>query len=351
MTFIEKIEKINEQNLIKETYSHRGVSEENNANAIENSINNNINVELDIQMTKDGKIILFHDPVILNKGIKFINNTTFEELKKIHPKIITIYELNKIKNINNINIMLDIKHLNFNPFSVNNFENDFLNKIILFLKTNPELKIKFQSFDILLIKELKSNLKHNNLNYDVGVIANGFINELTNKLIEKKIKFQPDFYSLENRENTYLNELYTYYMYSKDNKKVIEWSKDLMYSIINKKENNGIIDYDDSNIKEFLNNIENILSNLIKELENLNSVENLVKIIETLNNTEVVKYLKKSNIKLLKKIKKIYSLDINQMKILINDFKSNLIQELESIKNKIVEYKKVNYEKQTPLTI
>lgn len=73
------------------TGSHRGInsSKKTPENTIESFKNNPLcdYIEVDCQLTKDDKIILFHDKTILSTPV---NRQSFSDLKKHHPWLITL---------------------------------------------------------------------------------------------------------------------------------------------------------------------------------------------------------------------------------------------------------------------
>lgn len=93
--------------------AHRGNNnhsfKENTLNAIKNSLSKNyINgVEIDIRLTKDKKVVIYHNPTIfLNGKIRFINRLSLKDLSK--EKIDTIDVLSSIKTSKLI--LIDIKY-------------------------------------------------------------------------------------------------------------------------------------------------------------------------------------------------------------------------------------------------
>lgn len=89
--------------------AHRGYSSkygDNNITSFQQAIYNRFDmIELDIQMCKDGEIIVYHDPVIENK---WINNTTLKELKELG--VITLRDFFCEISPDVIKIFLDIKN-------------------------------------------------------------------------------------------------------------------------------------------------------------------------------------------------------------------------------------------------
>ena len=76
--------------LKKGIIAHRGIFDnrkvpENSIKAFKNALNKGYAIELDIRLTKDNKIVVFHDDVLgrMTKKKGNIKNLTFEELQKI----------------------------------------------------------------------------------------------------------------------------------------------------------------------------------------------------------------------------------------------------------------------------
>jgi glycerophosphoryl diester phosphodiesterase len=168
--------------------AHRGYSEfykDNTLEAFEKAILHKFDmIELDIQLTKDEKIIIYHDTYIKNTNNSyFIIDLTFEEIKSIDSSILLLSEFFNFlikKNYNNFPLYLDIKgtkrivpHL---ITLISNIKNSFnINKIYI------------ASFNILII-ELLYKL-NSSLNY--GIISETmFTSDISKILIDKyKLKF------------------------------------------------------------------------------------------------------------------------------------------------------------------
>lgn len=69
--------------------AHRGLFNnnypENSLSAFENAVKNNYGIELDVQFTKDKKIVVFHDDNLerMTKDKRNVNELTYNELKKL----------------------------------------------------------------------------------------------------------------------------------------------------------------------------------------------------------------------------------------------------------------------------
>ena len=168
--------------------AHRGYSEFYKDNTIEafiKAILHNFDmIELDIQLTKDEKIIIYHDTYIKNTNNSyFIIDLTYEEIKSIDnniPLLIDLFNiLIKNKN-NNFPLYLDIKGTKrIVPHLI---------KLIKNIKKEYDLKkIYIGSFNILIIELLYKLNK--NLNY--GIISETmFTSDITRLLIYKyNLKF------------------------------------------------------------------------------------------------------------------------------------------------------------------
>lgn len=79
----------NIQWLIEEPIAHRGLfnkeNPENSLAAFKNAVDNNYGIELDIQFTKDKKIVVFHDDTLerMANDKRAVSNITYEELSKL----------------------------------------------------------------------------------------------------------------------------------------------------------------------------------------------------------------------------------------------------------------------------
>ena len=92
--------------------AHRGLHYnylENTLGAFKEAIKNNYIIELDVRLTKDKKVIVFHDNNLFRiTGInKNINESTYEELKEI----INIPTLQEVLNLvsGKVTIIIEIK--------------------------------------------------------------------------------------------------------------------------------------------------------------------------------------------------------------------------------------------------
>ena len=186
--------------------AHRGYSEfykDNTIESFEKAIIHKFDmIELDIQITKDKKIIIFHDTYI-KKGnnFYFIINLTYKEIKLIDNDIPLLIDLfNLLLNINKTNfpLYLDVKgSKEIVPYLISEIDN--ING-----KINLE-NIYIGSFNLLIIKLLYNLNK--NLNY--GIISETmFTSDISKKFIDEyNIKFFSFHWSvLEHNEINYLKE-------------------------------------------------------------------------------------------------------------------------------------------------
>tara|TARA_B100000161_G_scaffold227746_1_gene174286 strand:- start:20 stop:703 length:684 start_codon:yes stop_codon:yes gene_type:complete len=168
--------------------AHRGYSEFYKDNTIEaflKAILHNFDmIELDIQLTKDEKIIIYHDTFIKNTNNSyFIIDLTYEEIKSIDSKIPLLEDLFNIliknKN-NNFPLYLDIK-------GTKRIVPHLINLIKSIKKKYNIKKVYIGSFNILIIELLYKSNK--NLNY--GIISETmFTSDITKLLIYKyNLKF------------------------------------------------------------------------------------------------------------------------------------------------------------------
>jgi glycerophosphoryl diester phosphodiesterase len=90
--------------------AHRGYSEiykDNTLDAFVGAVDNSFNmIELDIQLTKDNNVIIYHDTFINDNLISKLN---LEEVQAMDADIITLSEFFKKIDYNKISIYLDVK--------------------------------------------------------------------------------------------------------------------------------------------------------------------------------------------------------------------------------------------------
>lgn len=169
--------------LITNLIAHRGLHYnylENTLGAFKEAIKNNYIIELDIRLTKDKKIIVFHDNNLFRiTGInKNINESTYEELNKI----INIPTLQEVLNLvsGKVPIIIEIK------LSKKLFQ---LEKELSKLLDNYNYRYAIQSFNPLSILWFKINKPKYIRGYLINSIysKNIIINRLLNSKILNKI--------------------------------------------------------------------------------------------------------------------------------------------------------------------
>lgn len=181
--------------------AHRGLHNdlipENTIHAIDSAFNNNFNCEIDVRLTKDKKVILFHDDSLLRLcGIdRFVNDLTYEEIKnyEISKSSETIPLLTDVLKIipNNKILLIELKNMNL-PGT--------LEELVLEEIRNYHDRVCLQSFSPFTTTWFKRKTR----NIPVGFITSDFQDEeinvftkffLTRKLLVKYIK--PDFLSVD----------------------------------------------------------------------------------------------------------------------------------------------------------
>ncbi|HIT37996.1 MAG TPA: hypothetical protein IAB59_05935 [Candidatus Onthousia faecipullorum] len=149
-------------------YAHRGVFDnkkivENTISAFKKALLDNFNIELDIRVTKDNKIIVFHDENIkrLTNIDRLVRNMTYDELKNIkllntNDRIPLLEEvLTLVKG--NVTLLIEIK----DNFSSNTLRD--LDKLLL----DYNGKVLLQSFNPIIIRKMAStSLKR----YHMGIL-------------------------------------------------------------------------------------------------------------------------------------------------------------------------------------
>ena len=136
-------------------YAHRGLFDnkkivENTIPAFKKALKEDLNIELDIRLTKDKKLIVFHDDNLKRlTGIdKLVKDTTYEELKKVKllDTDLTIPTLEEVLNLvsGKCILLIEIKEL----FSTTSLAK--LNKLLL----DYNGKVLLQSFNPFVIKRI-----------------------------------------------------------------------------------------------------------------------------------------------------------------------------------------------------
>lgn len=183
------------QNLI---IAHRGIHDnksiaENSLPAFQKALQNNIPIELDIQLTKDKQLIVFHDNNLLRMTgeNKYIKNLTLEEIKQLYllntkEKIPTLEEVLTL--VNN-KVLLDIELKNTTKIK------ELVNITLAKLKQyHGDLIIK--SFNPEIIRYMRKK----NPTYTYGILLSAYYpNKLYKLLSKSKILlkyYKPDFLAI-----------------------------------------------------------------------------------------------------------------------------------------------------------
>ena len=154
-------------------YAHRGLFDnkkivENTINAFKKAIKDNVNIELDIRVTKDNKLVVFHDENIKRlTGINSkISDLTYEELKNI--KLLetndTIPLLEDVLSLvsGRVTLLIEIKELLSNGVLRD------LDRLLL----DYNGKVLLQSFNPFMLRKLSRNSLNR---YDLGILlTNGY---------------------------------------------------------------------------------------------------------------------------------------------------------------------------------
>lgn len=180
--------------------AHRGIHDnkkipENSILSFKEAINNNYPIEFDISITKDDKLIIFHDENLyrMTKLNKLVKDTNYNELKSL--KLLDTNELiptfKEVLNLVDGKVFLDIevKHTNKTKKIV-----DLVIKELSNYKGNYSLK----SFSPMIVKEFKKR----NLNVKIGhLLTDEANNKLFNLYVKLKLfKFlKPDFLALDKK--------------------------------------------------------------------------------------------------------------------------------------------------------
>ena len=149
-------------------YAHRGLFDnkkivENTISAFKKALLDNLNIELDIRVTKDNKIIVFHDDNIKRlTGIdRLVKEMTYNELSNVKllnttDKIPLLEDVLKLVN-DRVTLLIELKE---------NFSNNALkelNKLLL----DYNGKVLLQSFNPVIIRKMAlTSLKR----YNMGIL-------------------------------------------------------------------------------------------------------------------------------------------------------------------------------------
>ena len=157
-------------------YAHRGLFDnkkivENTISAFKKALLDNLNIELDIRVTKDKKIIVFHDSNIKRlTGIdRYVKDMSYDELKDINllnttDKIPLLEDVLKLVS-GRVSLLIELKD-NFNSNTLRE-----LNKLLL----DYNSEVLLQSFNPIILRKMAlTSLKR----YDMGILLtneyNGF---------------------------------------------------------------------------------------------------------------------------------------------------------------------------------
>lgn len=230
--------------LSRNLIAHRGYHNnkkgipENSVLAFKKAIDNNYLIELDVRLTKDKKLVVFHDGNLkrvcgVNKRVK---DLTYRELLKYNLfnttlKVPLFSDVIKLVN-GRVPILIETKY--HNRYGV-------LEKILINELSNYKGLYAIQSFYPMSLLWLKRNTK----DIPIGLLSSNFKNDLNRlksiigKTLILDLFFKTDFisYDVKGLPNNYLS-------YKRDKKKIVIWT------IKNKKDYDLARQYTDSLICE-----------------------------------------------------------------------------------------------------
>lgn len=182
-------------------FSHRGLHNniypENSMGAFINSIKNNYGIELDVQLTKDKKAVVFHDEFLERmtgyKGI--INNMTYNEICKLRllntdEKIPLLLDVLDIIN-NRVPVLIELKALG---------DAIYMSSEVYKIVKNYEGKFAIQSFNprvLLWYKENANNIIRGQISFDYKDTVIKWYKKLFLRGMILNIKTKPDFVSYD----------------------------------------------------------------------------------------------------------------------------------------------------------
>lgn len=199
-------------------YNNKKGIPENSVIAFKKAIDSNYLIELDVRLTKDKKLVVFHDDNLkrvcgVNKRVK---DLTYKELLKYNlfdttQKVPLFSEVIKLVN-GRVPILIETK-----------FHNRYgaLEKILINELSNYKGLYAIQSFYPLSLLWFKTNTKH----IPIGLLSSNFKNnsnslkKLIGKTLILDLFFKTDFisYDLKGLPNNYLS-------LKKDKKKIVIWT-------------------------------------------------------------------------------------------------------------------------------
>lgn len=199
-------------------YNNKKGIPENSVIAFKKAIDNNYLIELDVRLTKDKKLVVFHDDNLkrvcgVNKRVK---DLTYKELLKYNlfdttQKVPLFSEVIKLVN-GRVPILIETKF--HNRYGV-------LEKILINELSNYKGLYAIQSFYPLSLLWFKTNTKH----IPIGLLSSNFKNnsnslkKLIGKTLILDLFFKTDFisYDVKGLPNNYL-------LLKKDKKEIVIWT-------------------------------------------------------------------------------------------------------------------------------
>lgn len=199
-------------------YNNKKGIPENSVLAFKKAIDNNYLIELDVRLTKDQKLVVFHDDNLkrvcgVNKKVK---DLTYKELLKYNLfdttlKVPLFSDVIKLVN-GKVPILIETKY--HNRYGV-------LEKILINELSNYKGLYAIQSFYPMSLLWLKRNTK----DIPIGLLSSNFKNDLNRlksiigKTLILDLFFKTDFisYDVKGLPNNYLS-------YKRDKKKIVIWT-------------------------------------------------------------------------------------------------------------------------------
>lgn len=137
--------------------AHRGIHDnittpENSISSFKKALDKNVPIEFDIQLTKDNKLVIFHDDNLKRMtGVdKFIQDTDFADVRKLRllntNEIIPTFK--EVLDLVNSKILLDIEIKNTN-------KKKLVVELVLKELENYKGKVYLKSFNPFIVKQIK----------------------------------------------------------------------------------------------------------------------------------------------------------------------------------------------------
>lgn len=201
--------------------AHRGIHDnittpENSISSFKKALDKNVPIEFDIQITKDNKLVIFHDDNLKRMtGVnKFIQDTDFADVRKLRllntNEIIPTFK--EVLDLVNSKILLDIEIKNTN-------KKKLVVELVLKELENYKGKVYLKSFNPFIVKQIKKKTNK----YRLGLLITDKYNiNIVDFIFKTNLPIyylKPDFLAIK---KTMLTK--KYYKHFKDHYSIFIWT-------------------------------------------------------------------------------------------------------------------------------